>query len=115
MEENFDIVIRIVLLISIVECISMSCMKKSSGNNNKPLLYCGMVGYATVAYMLWRGFHYDGMGHVNLIWNCMSTIFGLTVGYLLFNEELNRYSCLSVVFAVTAIYLCHLSSEVNKV
>jgi multidrug transporter EmrE-like cation transporter len=44
------------------------------------------------------------MGHVNLLWSCISIIFAITIGAILFGEPFNRFTIFAIILAVAAIY-----------
>ena len=75
------------------------------------LTLCGAGGYLLIAYLLCRTLSYDGIGKVNLIWNCMTIVTAFITGHLLFNEKFNKYTFYAIIFSMIAIYLMHLSSE----
>ncbi len=92
-------VIYLVLLIAVVETISLVCLKK--GNNENGL----------VVYILYKALSNEGIGKVNLMWNCVTIITAFVTGNLLFNEQINKYTFYSIVFAFIAIYFLYLSGN----
>jgi multidrug transporter EmrE-like cation transporter len=102
---RFWIVIRFAILICLAESFSQSTLK----HNKHPSL--GFLGYMIVAALLYKSYEYENLGHMNLVWSCMSIITGYIVGYLLFNETLNKYTIVSITLALIAIYTAHLSDE----
>ena len=115
MENNFNIIIKYVLLIALIETIAMSSLKKgsyqSSNANNYPYIVIGMLCYTTIAYILYITFKLGGIGYVNLLWNCITLITGIIIGSLLFKERINHFTCLSFITALLAIYFAYLSNE----
>jgi multidrug transporter EmrE-like cation transporter len=102
---RFWIVIRFALLICLAESFSQSTLK----HNKYPAL--GFFGYLIVASLLYKSYEYENLGHMNLVWSCISIIAGYIIGYMLFNESANKYTFISIVLALTAIYTAHLSDE----
>ncbi len=109
--ERFLKLIQLVLLIAIVETISLICLKKGNNEGNFNLALCGWGGYLIVIYILCKTLSFEGIGKVNLVWNCITIITAFITGHLLFNEKVNKYTFYAIIFALIAIYLIHLSSE----
>ena len=84
--QNFWIVIGIVSAISLVEGFSQYTLKKGNGEHNLNSLWGGIIGYSVVAYLLWRCYDFEEMGHVNLLWSCMSIIIAFFLGVIFFKE-----------------------------
>lgn len=113
--EAFWIVIGFALFIAGIEACAQTSLKLAqNGGGVKGLVVVGMAFYATVGYFLYRSYSYEGMGHMNLIWNCMSTITAFTIGYILFQEKFNVYTCVAIVLALASIWFAYLSSAKNS-
>jgi multidrug transporter EmrE-like cation transporter len=109
--QRFWIVIGLVTMISLVECYSQYSVKKGNGEHNYNSLFIGIFGYAIVCYLLWESYNFEAMGHVNLLWSCMSIILAFLVGVFIFKEKFNKYTLTAIALAVSAIYVSHLSDE----
>jgi multidrug transporter EmrE-like cation transporter len=103
---RFWIVIKFAILISIIESLTQLNIKK------KNLVY-GIIGYSIIVFILYKAYDYEGLGHMNLVWSCVSIISCYIIGYIFFNEQINHYTLAAILFATTAIYLAHRSDEVN--
>ena len=113
-KERFAITLKLVLLIALVETFSMACLKKGTYHqNDKKYLFVSMIGYLLIVNILYVSFKYEGMGHVNLIWNICTIISGFLAGYLLFDEKINHYTIYACLLAFLAIYFCHKASEIE--
>ncbi|NBP01273.1 MAG: hypothetical protein EBU90_14250 [Proteobacteria bacterium] len=102
--QRFWIVIRFAIIISLVESVAQSSVKSGKW-------WIGVVGYAVIVYLLYDAYNYEGLGHMNLVWSCVSIIVCYAIGFLVFNEPFNRYTFAAVVSALCAIYLAHRSDE----
>jgi drug/metabolite transporter (DMT)-like permease len=111
---NFEKVIQLILLIAIVETFSLICLKEGNINGKQKFILCGFLGYIVVVYILCKTLTFEGIGQVNLVWNCMTIFTAFAAGHLLFNEKVNKYTFYAIVFAVIAIYLAQLSSDYNE-
>lgn len=114
MNENFSKIINLILIIAIVETLSLICLKEGEVNNKRHFILCGILGYIIVAYVLCKTLTFEGIGQVNLVWNCVTILTAFIAGHLIFNEKVNKYTFYAIVFAVIAIYLAQLSSDYNE-
>lgn len=109
--DRFWIVILFGLAIASLECIAQINLKYYSIHKHTFCLITGLLFYLLVSLTLMNSYKYEGLGHMNLVWSCMSIIFALSVGTLIFNENFNKYTVLAISFALLAIYCAHLQDE----
>lgn len=102
---RFWIVIRFALIISIIESLSQASIK------GKRIIY-GFIGYGIIVLLLSNAYNYEGLGHMNLVWSCVSIITCYIIGCIGFNEQFNKYTIAAILCAIMAIYLAHRSDEV---
>lgn len=114
MNDKFSKVIQLILIIAVVETLSLICLKEGETNTKHHFILCGFLGYIIVTYILCKTLSFEGIGQVNLVWNCMTIFTAFAAGHLLFNEKVNKYTFYAIVFAVVAIYLAQLSSDYNE-
>jgi drug/metabolite transporter (DMT)-like permease len=103
--ERFYTVIRFALVICVIEMFSQATLK----HNRYPVL--GIFGYIVLAIILHNSYYYENMGHMNLVWSCVSIITGFLVSHYFFDERINRYTLFAILLAMLAIYTAHLSDE----
>ena len=114
MNDKFSKIINLILIIAIVETLSLICLKEGEINNKRHFILCGILGYIIVAYVLCKTLTFEGIGQVNLVWNCVTILTAFIAGHLIFNEKVNKYTFYAIVFAIIAIYLAQLSSDYNE-
>lgn len=105
------IVLAIVLGISALEACGQACIKKA---RTQEILFWAIVGglfYMGVVALLFISYKYEGMGHVNLLWSCISIILAISVGYFVFGEPMNQYTWVAFFFAICTVYFAHRSGE----
>lgn len=102
--ERFHTVLKLAILISLVEAFSQAQLKNDT-------FILGLLGYMCVAYILYQSYHYEGMGHMNLVWSCTSIIICYIISYVLYKEPINKYTLIAIFFAILAIYFAHQSDE----
>ena len=103
-KERFRTVILFGIIISFVEVYAQYSLK------SKRKLF-GIIGYIVVALILFKSYDYEALGHMNLVWSCISIILCFVLGVIIFKEPFNKYTFLSVCFALIAIYLGYLSDQ----
>lgn len=113
-DQRFWIVLGFVILITFTEVLGQTCLKTARAENKRWLLFLGFFIYCMVAYFLYCCYQYEGMGHTNLIWSCMSIILALLVGYYWFKEPFNKYNWVAVALAFGAIYFAHKGDEEGR-
>ncbi len=112
--QRIRLVIPLVIAISFFECYAQYTLKKgrTEGPGHKWMcLGSAAFAYAVVCYLLYTSYKYDGIGHVNLLWSCVSIIFAYAVGISFFGEHINKYGYTAILFACIAIYFSHLNDE----
>lgn len=112
-DRRFWIVISFVTLIALTEIAGQTCLKMARVKNKTYLLTLGILLYAMVAYLLYMCYQYEGLGHTNLVWSCITIVLALFVGYHWFKEPFNKYNWIAVVLAFGAIYAAHRGDEEN--
>lgn len=103
-----DEVIIIAILLAIVESFAQNTLKTSEHFSIKFIL--GLSIYMFVGYILHYGYDKFPLGKMNTLWSCVSIIFGVSVGYILYNETINHWTFLAIFFAILAI-LCIYQSD----
>lgn len=98
------ILIGLVILISFCEVSSQACIKKARLTGTWGWLIMGTLLYSVIIYLLFMSYRYGGMGKVNLIWSCMSIVFAIVTGIVLFNETFNSCTATAIFFAAVAIF-----------
>jgi multidrug transporter EmrE-like cation transporter len=109
--ERFKIILILVVAISFIECYAQYNLRNGRKNNDKNCLIVSALLYGFICFLLYTCYKYDGMGHVNLMWSCVSITLAYTVGYIVFNEHINKYGIIAIGFALLAIYFSHLNDE----
>lgn len=111
--QRFWVVIWIIVAITLVEACAQATLKTAHIKKNTYLIPLGILFYATVAYLLYLVYRYEGLGHVNLVWSCASIIIAILIGCIFFKEPHNRYTYVAILLAFGAIYFAHRADELN--
>lgn len=115
--QRFGVVIAFAIMIAICESIAQCSMKHYSNtypDGNKIFMGMGVVGYVAVSMLLLTSYKSEAMGHMNLVWSCVSIVVALSMGFLLFDEKINKYTVSAAGIALFAVYMAHLADEENN-
>lgn len=93
------------VIISVVEAYAQNNLKNS---NNKYI--AGLIIYVFVGYLLHYTYQNFPLSKVNVIWSCLSIIIATTLGYLIYDENINSLKILAVLLAIGAVY-CSYKAE----
>ena len=63
----------------------------------------GILLYGIVAYILYRILIHGKLAITNALWNATTVILVTLVGVFYFKEELNKYECIGIFFAILAV------------
>ena len=109
--KNVAILLAIVLGISALEACGQACIKSARTHEIIMWAVVGGLFYMGVVALLFISYKYEGMGHVNMLWSCISIILAMTVGYFFFDEPMNKYTAVTFCFAILTIYFAHKAGE----
>lgn len=91
MHPKIKAIVLLILLI-LVESFALYCVKKSSVKNTKnPYIIYSIILYAFIPVILYFALkNNEGLAITNLVWNIASTIYGIFIGIILFNEVITN-------------------------
>jgi multidrug transporter EmrE-like cation transporter len=99
--------IFLLFLIAFIESIAWFFLKKHYLTKRVDYLSLYIALYISIPYFLIKTLKYEGIGIVNLLWNILSTIAVLLIGYFIFNEKINNYQTIGVGLGlISVILLC---------
>ena len=96
------------ILIAFVETCAQNTLKNTGDDDHKYMI--GLLIYALVGYLLHYTYKNFPLSKINVIWSCFSIIIATSLGYLIYNENLNSLKILSVILALGAVY-CSYKAE----
>jgi drug/metabolite transporter (DMT)-like permease len=102
-ESVVDEIVIFAVVLAIVESIAQNTIKLNSNGYSKKFII-GIVFYMGVGYILHLAYMRYSLSKINTMWSCLSILFAITMGYLLYGEPLNRWTILAAIFALAAIY-----------
>ncbi len=105
-----SVVLIFAITIAALEACAQYNLKKNSSSFRVAM---GVALYSAVALVLWKSYSHENIGHMNLMWNCLSTIIAFTSGYLFFSEKFNAYTCAAITLALASLYTAFLSRQLN--
>ena len=103
-----DEILIFAVIVAIIETLAQNTLKQSSYGTFKFIL--GLFFYLLVGYFLHYAYHNVPLGKLNVTWSCFSIIIAITLGYILYDEHLDKNSVIAVFFAFLAIYFANIST-----
>jgi multidrug transporter EmrE-like cation transporter len=55
--------------------------------------------------------NFSGIGTVNLLWNIITTVSMIVIGYLLFNEKVNHLHIISLLLGLGSIVILYFADD----
>ena len=106
-ESIVDEVLIFALILVSIETYAQYNLKKK--NNMTLTILVGMLMYAFLGYFLHYSYDKFPLSKMNITWSSMSIIIAGALGYFAYDEDLNIYKLLSIVFALLAVYFMSIS------
>jgi multidrug transporter EmrE-like cation transporter len=99
-----------ILIIVLFESIGMSCLTYSFKNNNTIYYIIGSLIYGLIIpYSIKRALSFENISTINFIWNILTTVTMIIIGYLVFSEKLNFKKILAFIVGLLSIFLLYTS------
>ena len=90
--------IMLILFIVSAEACAQYFLKKCKVEQQMHFFIISVFFYILVCFGLYNVYKYRSMGIVNLLWSCISIVTMLAIGSVFFNEAINMYDIIGVVF-----------------
>jgi len=94
-----------VILISCSEAVAQSLSYQSFNKKSKALFVASWLMYLIVVYLLYRAYHYRGVGYINVLWSGVTTLLMLFIGYTFFGERMRFWEWIGVALVMMGIAL----------
>ncbi len=111
------IVIILAIGLSLIEMVAQVSIKHARedtllhSQENKTYLLVAIVFYTVIVLLLFYSYNFEGLGHMNMVWSCVSIVLAFVIGYIFFKEPFNKFTILAIILASFAIYFAHLADE----
>ena len=100
---SIEFVISMAIAITIVESFAQNTLKHSHTSDCTLTYLIGLLFYVGVGMTLHYAYSRVPLGKMSLVWSSLSIITGITTGYFLYNETVNVYTLVAILFAVLAL------------
>ena len=98
--------------LALSETFAMTALTKYSKSYNTYYLMAGIALYGIVIpYMIISSLHFSGIGTVNFLWNIITTVCMIIIGYYLFNEKINHLHLISLLLGVASIIILYFADN----
>jgi multidrug transporter EmrE-like cation transporter len=106
-----DEIIILAIIVAIIESFAQNTLKTSDHGSIKFMF--GLFIYVLVGYVLHYAYHNVPLSKLNVTWSCFSIILAISIGYFLYDEEFDKYTIISLILAIGAIYFAN--KKMNKI
>ncbi len=113
---NMDImknVFALTFILASSEIIAMTSLQKYVKDNFKMkyLILAVLIYGFIIPFMIIKTLNFDGIGTVNLMWNIITTVAMIIIGYYFFNEKINHLHVISLMLGVASIIILYFASD----
>ena len=95
----------LVFMMTIAEVLALTSLKKFSETKKAYYFIASIFLYVIICALIVISFRFKEMSLLNALWNGLSIVLVIIVGYLLFKERITKYELLGVFLIIIAIYL----------
>ena len=99
------IVIIILIILSIAEIFVFYCLKKYNDSNKILYFIVAIILYIIIAYLLSYSFKFNNMAIINSMWNAVSIVLVVLLGYFVFHESLTANEITAIILIIIATIL----------
>jgi len=103
--KEFRFYVLLVLSVVFFEGVAQYHIKKSKITNNSLYILISIFAYSIVCLLLKECYAFNGIGLTNLLWSVISIINMLTIGVIMFNENITLIDILGVLLCLCGMYL----------
>ena len=99
-------VLYFICILVFFESIAFYSLSKYNQTSKRRWLFTAMIIYGVVVVtLLTKALKYRGIGSVNFVWNCFSTVTAFLIGVMLFGEKVNNMQWIGVALAMVGLSL----------
>ena len=92
--------------IVVFEAIALYSVKRFSKSNETMFLIFSILSYAIIPLFFFKILKEgQGISTVNILWNVMSTVYGVLIGVLLFSEVIHGIQWIGIILGILSIFL----------
>ena len=97
------------------ETISMTVLTQYAKDQNILYLFLGVFIYGLIIpYLIIISLKFDGIGTVNFLWNIITTVSMIVIGYYIFGDTVNHLHLISLFLGVSSIIVLFFADKKNK-
>lgn len=112
----FNNIISLTAMLAGSETVAMTALTeyaKSKDATYKYLLLILSVAIygGFIPYMVLKSLDYEGIGTVNFMWNIITTVSMIIIGYYVFGDKVNHLHVISLMLGVASIILLYIANQ----
>lgn len=99
-----------------MEFLALYGVKHYSKHKKVEMVIMSMICYAGIPLFLYLAISMGhGLATINTAWNVISTLYGILIGVVIFNEPVGSMQWFGALFSFTGLILIFLGSKPGKV
>lgn len=104
--------ISFVFILTLIESCGLTLITKHSVKGHIYYYILGCLIYGLIVpFFILKSLEYEGVGTVNLLWNIMSTVTMIAIGYIIFKEKVNNLHLISLLLGLSSIVLLYFANK----
>jgi multidrug transporter EmrE-like cation transporter len=94
------------------ETIAMTALTSYAKYYNPYYLVIGILIYgAVIPYLVIKSLKFEGIGTVNFLWNIITTVAMIIIGYYVFGDKVSHLHYISFFLGVASIVVLYMASK----
>jgi multidrug transporter EmrE-like cation transporter len=114
MNDNIYQLFLFTVILATVEIIAMTLVTNYAKNGNKTHFVLSCLLYAILPFIIVYALKFQGIGTVNFMWNIISTISMIIIGYYVFNDSVTNLHYISFMLGFSAIVVLYYAERTTS-
>lgn len=94
------------------ETFAMTMLTKYAKDGKPLFLLTSVLLYGLIIpFFILKSLNFDGIGTVNLMWNIITTVSMIIVGYYFFGEKITHMHLLSLLLGISSVVLLFMAEK----
>jgi len=107
MKKDYKEIFYLIIMIVAFETVALSSIKLYNITQSTYFLILSMIFYTFICISLSVIFKYETIGVTVAIWSALSVILSLIISKYFFNEQINMYELIGILFVIVGIFIIY--------
>lgn len=114
MNDNIYRLFLFTVILATTEIIAMTLVTNYTKHGNKIHFILSCLLYSILPFMIVYALKFQGIGTVNFMWNIISTISMIVIGYYIFNDSVTNLHYISFMLGFSAIAVLYYAERTTS-